>query len=432
MHSNLSLDQAPSIFTPLRFFISAPLFLLATGVILLIAGPEIFSNRWMPATLAVTHLVTLGFISMCMIGALFQILPVVTGCSIPRPERISLLIYSLYTPGVISLVTGFMLSSPFAFRLALALLGLSLGLFLLVTLYSLLKNPAASVQAPYRGIRISLTGLAIAFIIGITLLAGHGFDSINLLRQHTDIHIAFAAIGWVTITIIAVSFQVIPMFQVTSEFPQPVRRYLVRSVIFSLLAYSLLSYLESNSTTSLKLLQLLTILLTATLIIIYTLSALKLILQRKKVMPDISIWFWITGLACMTLSVVIFFTDRFTTLNLELLTGILFFYGSIVAIITAMLLKIIPFLTWFHLHQRLAGRGKLSGIPVMNQIIHYRQARRLYLLYLLSLVLLVTAFFSHGPLFTLAAIAVIAFSLDLLISMIKAMLIYHRTISPYS
>lgn len=427
MHSNLSLDQAPSIFTPMRFFISAPLFLVAAGFIMTLSGQEFFSSRWSPSTLAVTHAVTLGFIGMCMIGALFQILPVVTGCQLPRPEQLSPLIYVLYTPGVICLLTGFIFSSQSAFILALVLLGLALGLFLLSTAYGLINKPRNHAPAPFRGLRLSLVSLAMTLIAGGILLSGHSFDSITLLRQHTDIHIALAAIGWVSITIIAVSYQVIPMFQVTKEFPQPIQRYLIHLLMFSLLSYCFLSYFEADINISLKLpLQFSTLLITS-LSIGYAVSALKLINKRKKRIPDISIWFWVTGLLCMILSMVIYILNDFMSLNLSLLIGTLFFYGSIVAIISAMLLKIIPFLTWFHLHHLLAGKGKRSDIPVMNQIINYTQARRLYGVFITSLALLVAAVFTSGAFATLAGLSVIAYGLSLQFSITNAALIFYRT-----
>ena len=67
--TSLSLEQAPPISVPFRFFLSAPLFLLLAALALLAAGPDALGSRWMPALLGITHLITLGFMSMVMSGA---------------------------------------------------------------------------------------------------------------------------------------------------------------------------------------------------------------------------------------------------------------------------------------------------------------------------------------------------------------------------
>lgn len=54
--TNLALAQASPIWVPLRFFITAPLFAL-TAALLLWKGADLFSNRWNPAMLGITHLI---------------------------------------------------------------------------------------------------------------------------------------------------------------------------------------------------------------------------------------------------------------------------------------------------------------------------------------------------------------------------------------
>lgn len=49
--------------------------------------PDWQHHRWSPATLALTHLITLGYLAMIMLGALLQILPVVLGVPVPQVRR---------------------------------------------------------------------------------------------------------------------------------------------------------------------------------------------------------------------------------------------------------------------------------------------------------------------------------------------------------
>ena len=72
--AGLSLEQAPPFSVPLRFFLTAPWFLVLAAALILWEGPGIFASRWLPATLALTHLLVLGFMAQVMLGALLQIL----------------------------------------------------------------------------------------------------------------------------------------------------------------------------------------------------------------------------------------------------------------------------------------------------------------------------------------------------------------------
>ena len=68
-----SYDQSPPIGAPFRFFLSAPLFGILAGMLILWSGDEVFVSRWTSAALAVTHLITVGFMLQVMLGALLQI-----------------------------------------------------------------------------------------------------------------------------------------------------------------------------------------------------------------------------------------------------------------------------------------------------------------------------------------------------------------------
>ena len=99
----MSFESAPPFAAPLRFFLTAPLFALLAGLLIAIEGPDVFASRWMPATLAVTHLLTVGFMLQVMLGALIQILPVVAGANLSRPLLIATIVHIGLTLGALLL-----------------------------------------------------------------------------------------------------------------------------------------------------------------------------------------------------------------------------------------------------------------------------------------------------------------------------------------
>jgi hypothetical protein len=54
MQPGLSFEQAPPISVPFRFFLTAPLFGMAAGLLLLWQGPAALASRWTSVALALT------------------------------------------------------------------------------------------------------------------------------------------------------------------------------------------------------------------------------------------------------------------------------------------------------------------------------------------------------------------------------------------
>jgi len=83
--AGLSLEQAPPISIPFRFFLTAALFGVVAASLSLYLGPDLFLTRWSPMTVGLVHSFTLGVIAMVMCGALTQMLPVIVGSPPIKP-----------------------------------------------------------------------------------------------------------------------------------------------------------------------------------------------------------------------------------------------------------------------------------------------------------------------------------------------------------
>jgi hypothetical protein len=99
MQALLSYDQSPPIAAPFRFFLTAPVFGILAGVLLLWSDADLFVSRWTPAALALTHLITVGFMLQVMLGAMVQILPVVAGANMPRSSLVSGVVHAAISFG---------------------------------------------------------------------------------------------------------------------------------------------------------------------------------------------------------------------------------------------------------------------------------------------------------------------------------------------
>lgn len=391
-YNQLSLEQAPSIDTPLRFFLTAPVFAIAAACLLLIYGPDILSSRWLPVTIAFTHLLTLGFITMAMFGAMFQLLPVLAGSGIQHASIISKVVHLLYTSGVILLTIGLAVSHTTLIKISLMLLLPGILTFLIVVTHSLFRAQVS--QPSITSMRLSVIALWITIIIGTLLAAGHGWSSMPLLRQFTSIHIAWATLGWIMLMVIAVAYQVIPMFQVTHQYPKRYSQYLAPALFFGLLTWSAGEYFLRAHNINISLLNVFSSTLISLLLLSFIGFTLRLQVQRKKRLADATLYFWYTGLTSLAISIFLYFYAYFFQQELSALIGLIFIAGFVVSIINGMLYKIVPFLVWLHIHRHRTLTGQsIMGIPTMNEVIHRKKTQHQFYLHLLALILSVLAIF---------------------------------------
>ena len=149
MRADLSLQQAPPFSVPARFLVSAPIFGLIAALILLWYGPEIITHRWTPGILAVTHFLTLGFLTMSMFGAMLQLLPVLMGMVIPRPVLFSSLVHTPLVLGSLSLGLAWLLQINILFLVAISFLGFSFTIFIIVVAERLLQSANRHAGSPF-------------------------------------------------------------------------------------------------------------------------------------------------------------------------------------------------------------------------------------------------------------------------------------------
>ena len=113
----LSFENMPALEVPLRYFQTAPFFGMLAALLLLYY-PESLDSRWQSSLLAFTHLLTLGFAATLMLGALFQVMPVVTGQTLPNARWLAPLVRWTLVCGTLLLAAGFLSGTGLFYLLA--------------------------------------------------------------------------------------------------------------------------------------------------------------------------------------------------------------------------------------------------------------------------------------------------------------------------
>lgn len=213
MHPNLSFEQAPPISVPYRFFLTAPWFGVAAGLLLLVQGDALLSSRWAAGTLALVHLFVAGFMLQAMCGALLQFIPVAAGGNIWRPHWLAAVVHPLLVVAASLLVTAFLVSRPGLFIAAGHLFALGLGFFILVVGWAVWRTPAHG--ATILALRIAIAALLVTLVTGVTLATGLAWGVPLPLPPLVNVHAAWGLGGWGLILLAGVSYFVVPMFQLT-------------------------------------------------------------------------------------------------------------------------------------------------------------------------------------------------------------------------
>ena len=428
MTADLSLQQSPPFSVPARFLVSAPLFGLIAALVMLWQGPEMIAHRWTPELLAVTHFLTLGFLAMSMLGAMMQLMPVLMGIVIPRAVFFSRLIHLPLFLGSACLGLAWLSNIKTLFLLAMILLGFSFSIFIIVAIERLLRSENRHVTRSM--MLLALLALSITVGLGLYLAMGYTWQAFPLARHLTDLHLSWGLLAWVGLLIMAVAYQVIPMFQITDEYPAIHQRWMGWLLFVAIIVLSLAYSWQVEILKTIA-----TIILTSCFLI-FSLTTLWVLRTRRRQIPDLTMKFW--QLAMISLATVTAIWLLSTLLNFKLpvfLSGVLIIHGFAMTTITGMMYKIIPFIIWLHISTRnktLRDEGKRTSqvkVPHMRKIIPENAGLWQYRLHLSSLIFLVLAAIWPAWFYYPAALLFFIAQAALLFNLLKAVHFYNAKLT---
>ncbi|HEU4853372.1 MAG TPA: permease [Telluria sp.] len=394
----MSLGDTPSLSTPLRFLLAAPWFALAAGMLLAWHGDDALATRWSPVTVALTHLVTLGFLAMTMAGALLQMLPVVAGTGVPAGALVARVAWPALSGGTLLLVAALLYGAPGLFSVAAALLAIAFALLAGAFGLALVRRAPRGALAMVVGMRFAVAALAITATLGVMLaLFLGGRISVPALAL-TDIHAGWGLLGWVLVLVAGVAYQVIPMFQATPDYPKQFAFAWPALLAGALAAWSgatLAAAPWSRVAGS----------AVALLVLGFAGVTLFLLARRKRPAPDATTLYWRLSMGSLAACAVLYLWPGMLPQWRELLLAVLFIAGFAMGAVNGMLYKIVPFLLWYHLQQQGVPKAKL---PSTQQWIVDGKAKSQFWLHATATALLCAAVVAPTPLARTAGLALCA------------------------
>ncbi len=355
MRRALDYGRAPPPAAPLAYLLTAPWFGVAAGLVAAWQGAAVFASRWNPATLAVVHLVTLGFLTMAMTGSLLQMVPAVTGLPPRGTRRAAAWSCPLLGAGGALLAAAFLSGRPRLFALAAALLACAFVpvlAWLLPTLWQRGARAAAGAADIAGGMRGACAALAACVAAGLALAGWLAGGLAVPVVPLVDVHAALGLAGWVTALVLAVSFQVIPMFQATDPFPAAVARGAVPVLLLALAGWLAGRWLDAGW-------RQLPALAGALVVTAYAGAAAVLLLRRARTRGAAGTDYWLLSLASLTGAAWLFAWPGAAPDVRPVLAGVCFLAGFAMSAVNGMLYRIVPFILWYHLR-----RHARAGDPV--------------------------------------------------------------------
>ncbi|APG90629.1 hypothetical protein [Sinorhizobium americanum] len=372
----------------MSYFAAACLFLLI-GEVMMVTGcgyPVVAIDA--PETLALVHVLAIGWLSLLMVGALLQFVPVLVAAPL-RGRRLALPVLLLLVTGLLLLAGGF---GALAGVGVLSPAMLPLGALLLVTGFGLAAAMLAAtlfaarpLPLPARFVGLGLLALVATALIGAAFaLALSGTVAtgplIRLLVHGVPLHAASGLGGWLTLTAVGVSYRLLPMFMLAPEEAHGTSHFVwwVGSAALALVAARTAWLVLDASAVEEPLA--LAALLAAAAVILYCADVIRLFRERRRRAVELNIRASYAAFAALLLSVVLFIIPGTRAAAGEGAAALvyLFVFGWLTGLGLAQLYKIVPFLTWLECYGTVLGR---AAVPRVQDLVREGRSSLWFCLY---------------------------------------------------
>lgn len=389
---------------------AAVAFLIAT-ILLVVSAGDITSHYFLPRTLAITHIMALGWGTMMILGASHQLVPVLIQCKL-YSNKLAYASFIMASIGIPLLIYGF-----YFFNMGLhtqcdgILIIAAIITYLINLAISMAKSKQENVHAFF--ILTAALWLLATAIIGLLLL--YNFtepllpeDSLAYLPLHAHIGI----VGWFLLLVVGVGSRLIPMFLI-SKYNNSRLLWLV----FGLINGGLLSFVYFFLYTTSRALLCIPLLAVASAIVLFGNFCFQSYRQRIRKKVDeqmkvslLSVFMMALPVIFLVIIIALLIMSSQKNVNLIITYGFIIFFGWITSIILGMTFKTLPFIVWDKVYHHMAGKGKT---PNPKDLFSNRAFKWMSAFYVIGFVL-----FTAGVLLYSAIILQIASTFLLLTSLL--------------
>lgn len=356
--SNTGLAKNTSYKVVLPFYMYAAVSFLAATILLFFSSSAFVQHYFHPQTLAVTHLMALGWGTMMILGASHQLVPVLIEGKL-HSDILAYLSFFSAAPGIPLLAYGFY---NFYFgweaQWGAILINAAVIFYLINIGISMVKSKKENVHAVF--VFTATLWLLVTIVVGGFLVYNFSYnllseDSLHYLSLHAHLGI----VGWFLLIALGVGSRLIPMFLISKYNNVKLLWRIYALINFALISFIIIFlYIE---TSWFYFFPVAAIFIALLMFGYFCYKAYRGRL-RKKVDDQlkISLLSVLMMLLPVIFLIVIILSLLFSVDNprLVLMYGFCIFFGWITAIIFGMTFKTLPFILWNKTYHTRAGIGK--------------------------------------------------------------------------
>lgn len=342
----------------LPFYLYAALSFLVATFLLFFSSSAFVQNYFHPQTLAITHIMALGWGTMIILGASHQLVPVLIESKL-YSNTLAYLSFVLAATGIPLLVYSFY---TFYFgwqaQWGAILINTAVIFYLINIAISMVKSKKENVHAVF--VFTATLWLLITTIVGLCLIFNFTH---NLLSQdslaYLPLHAHLGIVGWFLLLVIGVGSRLIPLFLI-SKYDNKKLLWWIYTLINIGLIFFLVNFLYIKIDW-LYFLPVVAIFISLLMFGFYCYKAYRDRL-RKKVDDQLKISLLSILMMLLPLSslliIILLLLFSIDDSGLVLTYGFCIFFGWITAIILGMTFKTLPFILWNKIYHSKAGLCK--------------------------------------------------------------------------
>lgn len=375
--STTGLQKTTSHTVVLPFYVFGALSFLLACALLLINTGVVHQHYFQPQTLAITHLMALGWGTMIILGASHQLLPVLIEGKLDS-DGLAYLSFFFAAAGIPFLVTGFYLfHTGWVLQTGAVLINASVICYFINVVTSIIESKRNDVYAWF--IATASLWLFATVFFGLLLVYNFSYSWLpDNSMEYLSLHAHMGLAGWFLLLVIGVASRLIPMFLI-SKYTNTKTLWLIYALInLALMGFIVLKTLKVYPQFYYTPFLLLLIALLVFGHFIYRSYKVRIRKQVDEQMKVSLLSVALLFLPLISLLFVIYFISRDERPNIVLLYGFCIFFGWITAIILGMTFKTLPFIVWNKVYRTRAG-GKT---PAPKELFSEGVFRIMALLYL--------------------------------------------------
>lgn len=356
---NASIKDNKTANVIIAHYITAALSFFVICLLIFASSSAFIGHYFHPKLLAITHITTLGWISLVIVGSLYQLAPVITNTDL-YSIKLSLFTYVCIIIGTILLAISFwFFDIGHLIQIAAIILLSGITVFLINIYLTTQQSKEKSIEADF--IVTSILWFWLTAFLG-TLLA-FNFRYAFLPKEHLyflKIHAHIGLLGWFLCLIIGVASKLIPMFLISGKLNSKVLNHSYYLLNIGLLGFTIDSLFFNGAERSFIYISL--ILIAVVCFIIYVKEAYA---KRLKKSLDIGLKHSYISFIFIAIPILLWLTLKFNIIDdakiqgqLSIAIAFSIMFGFISLLILGQTFKNLSFIVWLKKYQKYSETNK--------------------------------------------------------------------------